>query len=222
VKLRHILLLLAAFALLAAGCGGDSKDDSEKKEKPTKAEAAAEQDRAVKEKNVKAAEKEFKKDDKNIGACRNVAMAWIALASPASAVDPLKPAELPKDRDKNLDKGITTLKKCVEIDDADRDVKQMLASTYMATNDYDKASSLLQDLAKSAKGPERPNAYYAWGLAASSAQEYEDAITAWRTFVDLSPKDDPRSAQVRQSIKALQEAAKQPKPAADKDKPAEE
>jgi tetratricopeptide (TPR) repeat protein len=222
-----MLLLLAAFALLAAGCGSDSdsKDDSEKK-KPTKEQAAVQKDRDAKEKNVKAAEKEFKKDDENVGTCRNVAMAWIALASPASSTDPKKPAELPKDRDESLDKAVVTLEKCVEIDDADRDVKQMLASTYMATSAYDKASPLLEDLAKSAKGPERPNAYYAWGLAASNAQEYRDAITAWRTFIELSPKNDPRIAQVRQSIKALQDAAKQPKPAAEpaadeaEDKPA--
>ena len=89
----------------------------------------------------------------------------------------------------------------------------MLASTYMATNKFDKATPLLASLAKTAKGAERANAYYAWGLAASNAQEYKNAITAWQTFLTLAAGTkpvDPRIAQVKSSIKALQQAAKNP------------
>jgi len=210
VKLRYGFLFLAAAALLATGCGGDGdKKDSDKK--LSKAEKAQAEDRDNKEKAVDRAEKAFEKDKKDVGACRNLAMSYVALASPASPTDPKEQVELPKDRDKSLDKSVKTLEVCVKIDDEDRDVKQMLASTYMATNKYDKASPLLEELAKSAKGQERANAFYAWGLAASNAQETDNAIEAWNQFVKLAPKKDPRIDQVKQSIKALKAAAKAPK-----------
>jgi tetratricopeptide (TPR) repeat protein len=205
VKLRHAFLFLAAAAMLAAGCGSDAA--ATKEEKPlTKAEKAAATDRDNKESSVKTAEKAFKENDKDVGACRNLAMSYIALASPASSTDPKQPPKLPEDRDKSLEKAVGTLEGCVKIDGKDRDVKQMLASTYMATNQYDKATPLLAQLARSAEGRERANAFYAWGLAASNAKNYDQAIAAWRQFVKLSPSDDPRIRQVNQSIQALQAA----------------
>lgn len=215
MKLRYGFLFLAVGALLAAGCGSDDDNgDGGKDAKMTKAEKAVAEDRDNKEKAVKAALVAFKKDKKDVGNCRNLSMSYIALASPASSPDPKTPPALPKDRDKNLKKAVVTLEKCVKIDKKDRDVKQMLASSYMATNAYDKASPLLEQLAKSAKGAERANAFYAWGLAASNAQEYDKAISAWRQFIALAPAKDPRIAQVKQSIKALIAAQKQPTPAA--------
>jgi tetratricopeptide (TPR) repeat protein len=218
VKLRYAFLFLASVMLLASGCGSDSKDDKKSDDKPkTKAEKAQVEDRDNKEAAVKKAKAAAKKDEKNVDVCRNLAMSYINLASPASASDPKKPVELPKDRDESLKKAVVTLEGCVEIDPKNEDVKTMLASSYMATNQYDKATPLLKSLAGSATGPARPNAYYAWGLAASNAKNYPEAIRAWTRFVELSPKDDPRIAQVRQSIKALRAAAKAPAPAAASD-----
>ncbi len=210
MKFRHALMLLVAGMLVVAGCGSDSDEKkSDDTKKLTKQEQAAKEDQENKTKRVDEAEDEFKKNSKDVGACRNLAMAWIAKASPASSADPKEPPKLPEDREESLDKAVSTLEDCVKIDGKDRDVQQMLASTYMATNDYDQATPLLKQLAASAKGDERPNAYYAWGLAASNANEYDDAISAWTMFVKLAPKKDPRIAQVRQSISALKTAQKQ-------------
>jgi tetratricopeptide (TPR) repeat protein len=214
VKLRYGFVFLVCIALLAAGCGSsnkDSKSSSSKKDtsKMSKQEKAAAVDLAAKEKGVKSAKKAFDKNSKDVGACRNLAMSYVALASPASTTDPKNPPPLPKDRDKNLKKSVSTLETCTKIDPKDRDVKQMLASTYMATNKYDKAAKLLKELATTSRGAEQANAYYAWGLAASNAQQLPDAIAAWQKFVSLSPAKDPRVKQVQQSIKALQDAQKQ-------------
>ncbi|MCW2926063.1 MAG: hypothetical protein JWM86_31 [Thermoleophilia bacterium] len=211
MKLRFGLVFLVCAALLAAGCGSDSKDskgdDSSKaasSKKLSKAEKAVADDRDNKEKQVSTAEKAFKKDGKDAGACRNLAMSYVALASPASTGDVKNPPPVPKDRDKNLKKAVTTLEECATLDSKDRSVKQMLASTYMATNKYEKAAALNKELATTAKGEEAANAYYGWGLAASNAQQFDDAIAAWQKFIALSPAKDPRIAQIKQSIKALQ------------------
>lgn len=231
MKLRNAFLLLASAALLATGCGSDagdagegggaSKDKSaEAKEKSgdekemTRAEKDAASDRENKEEQVKSARAAFKKSGDDVGACRNLAMSYIALASPASSADPKDPPKLPKDREENLDKAVKTLETCSELNGAGRDVQQMLASTYMATNEYDKATPLLEQLARSAEGQERANSYYAWGLAASNAEQYDDAIAAWEQFIELSPDKDPRIAQVRQSITALRAAQRKPAAAA--------
>jgi cytochrome c-type biogenesis protein CcmH/NrfG len=213
VKLRYAVLFLASLALIATGCGSDSKDSDKKGDsKPqTKAQKAAAKDRDNKEDAVARAKKDFEKNKDDVGACRNLAMSYIAIASPASAPDPKTAVELPKDRDKSLAKAVKTLEGCAKTDPKDRDVKQMLASTYMATSKYDKAAPLLKQLAGSAKGQERANAYYAWGLAASNAQDFDAAIEAWQKFIELSPAKDPRIAQVQQSIKALRAAKAAPK-----------
>lgn len=225
MKLRIGFLLLLCLTLVVAGCGGGGGDgiasddrksgdekaeEGEQDEPKTKAEKARASDRENKEKSVKQARKAFEKEEGDVGACRNLAMSYVALASPASTGDPKNPPKPPKDRDKNMKKAIKTLERCRELDAKDRDVQQMLASSYMGTNQYDKAAVLLEDLAKSAKGEERANAYYAWGLAASNAQQLDDAILAWREFIRLAPDKDPRVPQIRQSIRALQAAQKQP------------
>jgi tetratricopeptide (TPR) repeat protein len=213
VKLRYAVFFLALLALLASGCGSDDKksDSDTKKDKPSKAEKAAQVDRSNKEKAVKEAEKAFDKKDDDVGTCRNLAMSYVALASPASTGDPKNPPKVPEDRDKSMKKAIDTLEQCQKLDPKDRDVKQMLASSYMGTNKYDKAADLLEDLAKTSKGAERANSYYAWGLAASNAQHIDEAIGAWNTFLELAPKNDPRIKQIRQSITALKAAQKQQK-----------
>ena len=203
--------ILTGLTLVTTGCGSDSKESDKADAKPkTKAEKAQEKDRDVKEKAVARAEKDFDKNKDDVGACRNLAMSWISLASPASPTDPKTPVALPKDRDESLDKAVNTLEDCQKIDPKDRDVKQMLASTYMATQKYDEASVLLKQIASSTTGEARANAYYAWGLAASNAEDYDSAISAWETFIELSPPKDPRIAQVRQSIKALKAAKAKP------------
>lgn len=205
--------------LLLAGCGGDggSNEEGNGKDKApkTKAEKAVAADRENKEKQVEQARKTFEKKDDDLNACRNLAMSYVALASPASTGDPKNPPKPPKDRDENMKKAIATLERCRKIDPDDRDVKQMLASSYMGTNQYDKAADLLEDLAKSARGQERANAYYAWGLAASNAQRLDEAIAAWRQFIRLAPAKDERVPQIRQSIKALEAAQKQEPAAGD-------
>lgn len=214
MKLRCGFVFVACAALVAAGCGGgDDKDggkDGGKADKPSKAEQAAAEDRENKEEAVDRASEAFEENEKDVGACRNLAMSYVALASPASTGDPTNPPKVPEDRDENMKKAIETLEECRDIDPRDRDVQQMLASSYMGTNQYEKASELLEQLAKSAKGQERANAYYAWGLAASNAQQVDEAIAAWRQFIALAPPKDPRVPQIRQSIKALQAAGKQP------------
>lgn len=216
MKLRISILSLIAIGLVAAGCGSNGGDGGKKRDSKSsgashsKVSTAIAKDQDNKKHQVTEAKKAFGDKPKDIGACRNLAMAYVALASPASSPDPKKPAPLPQDRDKNLGKSVHTLEKCVDINKGDRDVQQMLASTYMATNKFDKATPLLESLAKTAKGAERANAYYAWGLAASNAQQYKDAIGAWTIFVKAAPPKDPRVAQVRSSIKALQQAAKNP------------
>lgn len=221
MKLRTLFVFLACLALLAAGCGGsdgsgggDAAPKEKKEEKPaSKQEKAAAEDRENKEKAVKEARAAYKDADEDVGACRNLAMSYIALASPASTGDPKNPPKVPEDREESMEKAIDTLEKCRDLDPKDRDVQQMLASSYMGTSDYEKASTLLEQLAKSSKGQERANAYYAWGLAASNAQQIDKAIGAWQRFLELAPPKDPRIAQIRQSIKALQAAKNQPKPA---------
>jgi tetratricopeptide (TPR) repeat protein len=201
VKLRSGLAFLMIAAVVAAGCGSDD-DTKEKKSsaKPTAAETVL----ASKKEAVSKAEKAFDKDGNDVDACRNLAMSYVALASPESTGDPKKAPEPPKDREKNLKKSTATLEKCTKIAPKDRNVQQMLASTLMAQGQYEDASPLLESLAKSAKQPEAANAFYAWGLAASNAMDTDDAITAWRRFIALSPKDDTRIAQVRGAIKSLE------------------
>lgn len=205
MKLRYgtiVVVALMASSLLAAGCGS-SKDDSKKDGKTTTAEKASQSKRDALDKSKAA----FKKD-RTVDNCRNVAMNYIAVASPEAPKNPKDAPKLPKDRDKNLKNAVSTLEECVKIDKANRDVKQMLASTYMATGKYQKAADLLEDIARTAKGQERANAFYAWGLAASNASDYKSAVSAWQTFASLAPRNDPRVKQVRQSIKALSAAAK--------------
>lgn len=218
MKLRSGFLFLACAALFAAGCGDDDDKgggtSDGKDRKQSKAEAAAAKDRDNKEDAVKAAREAFEDSDDDVSACRNLAMSYIALASPASTGDPKNPPKVPKDREENMKKAISTLEKCRKIDPKDRDVQQMLASSYMGTNQYEKASGLLEQIARSSRGEERANAFYAWGLAASNAQQIDDAISAWQQFLKLAPPKDPRVPQIRQSIKALQAAQRQPAPAA--------
>jgi cytochrome c-type biogenesis protein CcmH/NrfG len=216
VKIRNLVLLVAALlasALLLAACGSDDKDSKSSK-KLTKTEQAAAKDAENKQKTVSRAEKEFKKAKDDVNACRNLAMAYIAKASPASTDDPKKAPELPKDRDESLKSATKTLETCADLGKKDRGVQQMLASTYMAQSDYDKAAPLLEQLAKSAKADERANAYYAWGLAESNAQDFAAAIRDWNGFLSAAPNNDPRLDQVRQSIKSLRAALKAPKKAA--------
>lgn len=213
MKIRYLFVfVMACAALLAAGCGGDGEKKSEKK--LTAAEKAVAEDRANKEKSVAEAKKAFDKDKKDIGACRNLAMSYVALASPASPKDPKDTPVVPKDREENLEKSIKTLRDCVKIDEGNRDVKQMLASSLMGTNNYKEAATLLKELAQSAKGKERANAYYGWGLAASNAQDMPSAIAAFRNFIKYADAKDPRVPQVRDSIKALVAANKQQSKAA--------
>lgn len=209
MKLRYGLVFLASLSLVAAGCGGSDSKSSDTKKSSTKTSAA---DKVVQQKQdaLDDAKKAFGKKKSDVNLCRDLAMKYIAVASPESTGDPNKAPKLPKDRDKNLKGAVSTLEDCQKIDTRNRDVQQMLASTYMATNQYDKAVPLLKQLATTSKGPERANSFYAWGLAASNAQDYAGAIQAWTQFTKLAPPKDQRVPQVRQSIKALQQAQKNP------------
>lgn len=208
MKIRNVMLLLGVLVLLVAGCGSDSKSKSGDEKPATKAEKERAKDAKVKATNVKKAEKAFKKDSKDVGACRNLGMAWISKASPASVTDPKAKVVPPKDREKSLKQAISVLEDCRDLDENDRDVKIMLSSVYMSAGKQEKAIPILRSLAKSAKGAERPNAYYSWGLAANNAQDYNEAIEAWSSFVRIAPKSDTRVKQTKQSIKALKAAAR--------------
>lgn len=216
MKLRIGFAIVMAAALVTAGCGSssDSKDSKKSSSKKDTKQTPAQEQVAAKSDALAAAKKAFDKKSTDVDLCRDLAMKYIAVASPESTGDPKVAPKQPKDRTKNLKNASKTLEGCTKIDGKNRDVQQMLASTYMALNQYDKAAPMLKALAGSAKGAERPNAYYAWGLAAGNAMDYADAIKAWQTFVDLSPRKDPRVAQVKQSIAALKVAQKQPAPKA--------
>jgi tetratricopeptide (TPR) repeat protein len=213
VKVRFGLLLLAVLAIASvifAGCG-DSKKDDDKKGDKGKATSQNDKIDEAKRDALKKAKASFKKKPGDSAICRDLAMRYIAVASPESPDNPKEAPKLPKVRDKNLKGAVKTLESCTKINAKDRDIKQMLASTYMATGKFDKASALLKDLAQTAKGADQANAYYAWGLAASNAQQYPAAITAWTKFSQLAPAKDPRVKQIKQSIVALRAAAKAPK-----------
>jgi len=200
------IALLITGALIAAGCGSDSSSKDKKKSSTTKspkASTTAKQQVSDKGKALKAAKSAFNKKNTDVNLCRDLAMKYIAVASPESSSDPKVAPKQPKDREKNLKSSVKTLNECLKIDSKNRDVKQMLASAYMALNKYDEASPLLKEIAQSTKDAGEANAYYAWGLAAGNAQNYDDAIAAWQKFVALSPAKDARVAQVKQSIKAL-------------------
>lgn len=208
MKLRFGFALLLVGALIAAGCGssGDSKKSSTKTASSTSSQKTTVADKKA---ALADAKKAFAKKSGDIDLCRDLAMKYIAVASPESSSDPKVAVKQPKGREKNLKSSVKTLKKCVQIDTKNLDVQRMLASAYMALNQYDDASPLLKAIAGASKGAERPNAYYAWGLAAGNAQNYDDAIKAWTTFVQLSPATDTRVAQVKQSIVALKQAKRQ-------------
>ncbi|MCW2950239.1 MAG: hypothetical protein JWN41_1252 [Thermoleophilia bacterium] len=208
VKLRMGFALLCAGSLVVAGCGSNNSDDSKKSSKTTKTSATASQT-ANKQQALDTAKKAFDKKPTDINTCRDLAMKYIAVASPESSSDPKVAPKQPKNRDENLKSASKTLRGCLKIDAKNRDVQQMLASTYMARNKYDDAAPLLKQIALSSKRVEAANAFYAWGLAAGNAQNYDDAISAWSKFVALSPAKDPRVAQVKQSIAALRVAKKQ-------------
>lgn len=220
MKVRSILLLAMSAMLVLGGCGsdggggGDNDKAKPKDEKPEKKEddkqTHAERVKEAKKDALADAKKAYEKDSDNVDACRDLAMKYISIASPESTGDPKKAPKLPKNREENLEKAKETLEECRKLDADNEAVLQMLASTYMATNEYDKASTLLERLARDAEGGQRANAYYAWGLAASNAKDYDSAIQAWTRFVEVAPEDDPRVAQVRQSIKALRQASKTP------------
>ncbi|MCW2971917.1 MAG: hypothetical protein JWN72_190 [Thermoleophilia bacterium] len=212
VKLRFGFALLLVGALIAAGCGSDSKDSKDKgstKTTATTKSTSTATDTEDKDKALASAKKAFAKKSGDIDLCRDLAMKYISVASPTSSTDPKVAPKQPKGREKNLKSAVKTLKTCQQIDTKNVDVKQMISSAYMALNQYDDAAPLLEEIAKGSKGDSAPNAYYAWGLAAGNAQNYDDAIAAWTKFVTLSDPKDTRVAQVQQSIKALKLAKKQ-------------
>jgi predicted Zn-dependent protease len=196
-----VLVVLVAAALVAAGCGSKDKKDSSNKKSGSSSSLSG-----VKGKQVKEAEKGFDKQPKDVNACRSLAQSWIAYASPDAPKKAGDPIKVPKDRDKSLGKAADVLEKCMEIDPKDESTKQMLASTYMGLSKYDKAAPILHDIAKAHKND--ANAWYAWGLAESSAGNPDKTIEAWQLFLKYAPKTDTRIAPTKQQIKALQTQVK--------------
>ena len=200
MKVRLGFVLLVSLALIAGGCGDGDKKSGDKR-------AASNPPRRRSSRQAKGrrrdAKKAFDKKPKDVNLCRDLAMKYVALASPESTGDPKKPPTCRRIATRTS-ASPSRRSRVRKIDSKNRDVQQMLASTYMATGKYDKASPLLEDSRKSSKGQNRANDYYAWGLAASNAQDFAGAIEAWTQFAALAPAKDPRVPQVKQSIKALQ------------------
>lgn len=205
-----LFALLASFALVASGCGSGGGDDGKDKDGGKGKDQAAEttgggddeSSAAVKDRQLKAAQKEFEENGDDSNACRNLASAYIAVASPESTGDPKNPPSEPEGAEGNRKEAVKTLERCAELAPTDRTIQNMLATTYMSVGDYDKAEPLLQEIATGARRPDA-NAFYAWGLAASNAQQPAEAVRAWTRFLELAPKDDPRRKAVADSVKAL-------------------
>lgn len=189
--------------VIAAGCGSSSKDsNSDSASTSTKVLIG------VKGKQVKDAQKSFDKSPKNIDACRSLAQSWIAYASPDAPKKAGQAVKIPKDRNKSLKQASQILEKCRELAPKDEFVTQMLASTYMAQGKFDKAAPILKNIATTQKN--NANAWYAYGLAESSAGNTAATIAAWKKFLDYAEKNDPRIKQTQQSIEALTAEAKKP------------
>lgn len=209
------VVALLALALIAGGCGSDG-DSAKEKSSATKA-------KDPKVRQVADAEDAFDKAPRDLNACKNLALSYVALASPTSSGKPNEPVKPPKDREKNMKKAQETYATCRQLAPKDVDVKRSLASTHMALGEYDKASPLLEEVAKQAKN--QPNDYYAWGLAASNARDTKGTIEAWEAFLRFVPKGDPRIVQVRRSLellKAEQNGGKTTAAAPEKAKPAQD
>lgn len=194
VQMRGIAMVLAvaAVGLVAAGCAGGSKDSKKDSSALT----------GVKGDSVKRAQKDFDKNPKDINACVNLGQSWIAYASPDApkkAGDPVKP---PKDRMKSLGKAATTLETCTKLDAKSEAAQQMLASTYMGMSKYEKAAPILHDIAIAHKTD--ANAWYAWGLAESSALNSAKTVEAWKQFIRYAYKADTRVKPTKEQIKALE------------------
>lgn len=192
------LLVLLAAAVLVAGCefdrGGDKKSSTTKKEQDPKVRQVAQNEEA------------FEDSPDDVAACRNLALSYVALASPTSTGKKGEQVEPPKDREKNMKKAADTYEKCLELAPKDIDIKRSLASSYMALGDYEKAAPLLKEVAE--QGKNNPNDYYAWGLAASNARDTAGTIEAWERFLETAPDNDPRVKQVRTSLQLLRQEQK--------------
>lgn len=192
------IAILATSALVAGGCGSDSKDDKKDKKAPVNKVLAA------KEKAVAEAEKRVKKNPKDPAALAELARAYTALASPESAPPGQKPPKNPKNRDELLRKAADTLEDLRRLKPKDEVVINQLATTYMGLGEYDKALPLRRQLSND--NPKDSSAAYAWGLTASAAGKTKEAITAWERFLAITPKSDPRYKNVKQQVAALRKA----------------
>lgn len=198
-----LLLALCTLAPMVAGCSfGDSGDSS--------AEKAAAADRSRKQREVSKARSALRKDPEDADACRRLAAAYLALASPVPQAGKNVSMTMPKDRDESLSDAIDTLRDCLKADDGDQDARQMLASALMETGGYGEAARLYRALARSSTGAQRADAYYGLGVASSNLRDFTGAIAAYERFVATAPKSDSRVISVRLSIASLRQAMKQP------------
>jgi tetratricopeptide (TPR) repeat protein len=197
------LTVLLALSLVAAGCGSDG-DDGDSGDK--KGSTASKESKDPKVRQVAESEDAFEKEPQDVNACKNLALSYVALASPTSSGKANEPVEPPKDREENMKKAADTYEQCRQLAPKDVDVKRSLASSYMSVGDYEKATPLLEEVAKQAKN--QPNDYYAWGLAASNARDTKSTIEAWEAFLRFVPKGDPRIVQVRRSLVLLRQEQK--------------
>lgn len=187
-----MLVVVMAAALVASACS--SSDE--------KAKTGLAALKGIKGDSVRRASKDFDKNAKDINACRNLAQAWIAYASPDAPTKAGEPVKPPSDRNKSLGKAATTLETCVKLDAKDESSRQMLASTYMGLSKYDKAAPLLREIAVAHKTD--ANSWYAWGLAESSALNPAKTVEAWKLFVKYADKGDTRVKPTQQQIAALE------------------
>jgi Flp pilus assembly protein TadD len=194
-----LTLLVVAAAVGVAGCGGSGSSTSTSS--TSKVAPGDHSVAGIAQRQVDGATQTLKKHNTDTQALRNLGTAYMTLAAPSTYNG--KPQ---KDRGKYLGLAISTFEKLVKLTHNDRTSVDSLVDAYFQHGDYPKAEILMKQIVQ--KNPRDPNAWYRLGLASSNGSDLSGALTAYRKFVQLADKKDPRIKQIQQIITALEKAAK--------------